>query len=174
VPVEGDIPAEEEEAPPELVGATDAPVPLEDAPTTVGVRVGEPAGPAADAAPGRRRRRRRTYLTLENVTGTTLGAGKYAVYVNLPDGADREERKARRAGRMSTFGVVEESRSDDEHSGSGITFSFDITDIVKRLEASGEWDASNVRVTIEPRKRREGDAAPGGGVQVGRVGVYVE
>jgi tyrosinase len=173
-PVDGDVSAEEEEVPPELVGATDAPVPLSDDVTTIGVSVGEPAGPSAEATRRRGGRRRRTYLTLENVTGSTLGAGKYVVYVNLPEGAGQDERKAHRAGRISTFGVVEESRSDDEHAGSGTTFSFDITGIVKRLEESGEWDAANVRVTIEPRRRREGDAPPAGDVQVGRVGVYVE
>jgi tyrosinase len=161
----------EEEIPPELVGTSDTKIPLGKKPTTVGVKLGPPKGPAArgagavDAEPSRR-----VYLTLENVTATTLGAGTYVIHINAPAGSDPRSNRDRRAGKISTFGLVEASRTDEVHSGSGATFSFEITDIVERLGADDDWDPAEIRVTITPK----GDDAggPEGAVYIGRVGVY--
>jgi tyrosinase len=152
-------------------------VPLTGAASEVGVDVSGPARPEAMAAP--ETGSRRVYLALENVVGTSLGAGLYAVYVNVPERADPGEFPDRRAGRFSTFGVMESSRSDDVHSGSGLTFSFEITDIVARLAASEDWDPARLRVTITPEgpqdaepEAMEAEETDAGGVRVGRVSVY--
>lgn len=160
-----------DEVAPELVGASKLETTLGDV-TTLSVSVGEPKRPQRGVRV-RGGRGRRIYLTLENVTATGIGAGKYVVFVNLPQDADPSQHRDRRAGRISTFGVAEESLSDEEHSGSGATYSFDITKIVELLKTEGEWDPDDVRVTILPRRTRgiEGDAAE---VRIGRVGVYTE
>lgn len=165
-----------DEVPPELVGASDEPVRLGGTPSVVAIPVTPAAPPsfgpelaAPPPAPSR------VYLTLEHVTGSDLGAGAYAVHVGVPDGADPAAYPDRYAGRISTFGVIESTRSDDVHSGSGLTFSFDVTEIVRRLEAAGEWDPANVRVTITPATGPAGPepaAVEASDVQVGRIGVY--
>lgn len=161
----------EDEITPELVGTSTTKIPLGRKPTTVGVKMARPKGPGArragavdEGAP------QRVYLTLENVTATSLGAGTYVVHVNVSQDDDPADHEDRRAGKISTFGLVEASRSDEDHSGSGATFSFEITDIVQRLEAADDWDAGNVQVTISPKRDDAGE--PDGVVHIGRVGVY--
>jgi tyrosinase len=154
--------------PPQLVGSSAEPVPLTDSANVVQIRVGSPMGPADRTA---RARSPRVYLALEKVTGSSLGAGSYAVHVNGSEDGDPAGLADRRAGRISMFGVMEASRRDNEHAGSGVTFAFDITDIVTRLEATSEWDPAQVHVTITP----ESEPAPGAesdAVQVGRIAVY--
>jgi tyrosinase len=162
-----------DEPKPELVGASDSPVPLGDSPSVVHVPATEPTGPTALRAPGPSGAglgARRVYLTLENVTGTGLGSGVYVVYVNVPEDQPASSFPERRAGQLSTFGVRETSQADDRHAGSGLTFSFDITDIARRLEQSGDWDPGLLRVTVTPADPER--APTGGGVQIGRVGLY--
>jgi tyrosinase len=155
------------ERPPELVGASEVPVPLSDSGATVRIMVGRPAARAMIAEGISAAPERRVFLTLENVTATDLGAGSYTVYVNAPD-ADVAAAEDRQVGRMSTFGLMEASRADDVHSGSGATYSFEITDLVRRLEEAGEWDPESLRVSVVPTDREAG----GGGVRIGRIGIY--
>jgi tyrosinase len=161
----------EEEIRPELVGASDTKIPLGEGPTVVGITTSRPrrpiTGPTVAADEGVPER---VYLTLENVTATSLGAGTYLIHVNVPEGSDPRSRPDRRVGKISTFGLMEASRSDDVHAGSGATFSFEITDIVRRLEAADDWDPDEIRVSITPRDADAGESARG--VEIGRVGVY--
>lgn len=157
----------ERRRPVKLAGATDRPVSLGAAPTATDIDV---------AAPARRRRGvaaspPRVYLKLENVTGSSLAAGAYNVYVNVPEGADPAEHEDHRAGRISLFGVIESSRAGDTHSGSGLTFSFEITELVHRLEAVGDWDPGRVRVVFVPVPDAAGQVYEGD-VTVGRVSVF--
>lgn len=156
--------------PPELIGATDEPVQLGRAVSEVQLPVRPPRRPLgidAPAAPSK------YYLALENVTGSGLGAGTYGVYVDLPEGASPTEYQDRRVGSISTFGVPERSRSDEANDGSGVTYPFDVTDIVRRLTDSGEWDPNALRVAIIPDEAEEADSdAEASDVQVGRIGLY--
>lgn len=154
------------EQPPELVGASDR-LRMDTGERTVRIatdsvveRLPRPESPGAPVE---------VALVLENVTGTDVRARYYSVHVNLPDGAAPAEHADRRAGGFSAFGIVEASRSDDKHSGSGLTFTFDITPIVGRLTAAGEWDPSIVQVTVTPEA---GDTADVGDVTIGRIGLY--
>ena len=160
----------EEEIPPELVGTSDTKIPLGKRPTTVGIKLGPPKGPSArGAAAIDEEPTRRVYLTLENVTATTLGAGTYVIHITTPAGTDPQSDRDRRVGKISTFGLVEASRTDEVHSGSGATFSFEITDIVERLEAANDWDPAQIRVSITPKGD---DGGQDGAVHIGRVGIY--
>ena len=162
--------AEEEPVPqdafPEMVGASEDSVPLAATPSDVEIPVEAPSGPALrESAAGAQPRK--VYLKVENVRGKEPGALGYLVYVNLPPGADPTTHEDRRVGQITMFGVREASESDEEHSGGGLTFSFDITGVVQRLEEAGEWDPQRLRVTFTPV-----GAARGGDVSAGRVSLF--
>jgi tyrosinase len=168
----GSLSAEERPVPeelfPEMVGASEDRVPLAAAPSEVEVAVEPPSGPAfMERAEGAQPRK--VYLKVENVRGKELAAPGYLVHVNLPPGADPAQYEDRHAGLVSMFGVMEASESDEEHSGSGLTFSFDITGIVQRLQETGDWDPQRLRVTFTPVGA---SAEQGGDVNVGRVSLF--
>jgi tyrosinase len=149
-------PPVDSEPPPELVGASEEPVLV--GPDGGRARVAvEPSTrpPRPEAAGGRR-----TFVTVENVTGEGLGAGVYAVLLG-----DRE------VGRFSTFGLPEASEVDTEHGGSGLTFSYDVTDLVSELEALGGGGVAELEVTVRPTRAV---AETVGDISVGRIGVYRE
>jgi len=159
---------EDEDLVPEMVGASEDRVPLGAEPTEAEVAVEPPSGPALREG-DEGERPRKIYLKVENVRGKELVAPKYFVYVNLPSGADPAEYEGRRAGQISMFGVPEASESDEEHSGSGSTFSFDITGVVQRLREAEDWDPRRLRVTFAPARV---EAEQGGDVSAGRVSLY--
>jgi tyrosinase len=167
--------AEEPPRIPEMVGATEQPIRLAGQPTTARVAVNAPTGPAraalaADAKP------RRVFLNLENITGKGSPKG-YSVYVNVPDGQTPQQREDLFAGVLPMFGVTEATRESEKHSGEGLHYTLDITDLVERLKAQNAWDPSKLHVTFvpddePPRKRMAAAAAPEPQFQVGRVSVY--
>ena len=169
-PEEEGEPATAERPPPELVGATDGPVPLSQGASVARVPVSAPTGPQGIRLTGHDRTRK-VFLRLENVTGSELSAGSYVVHVNVPEGADPADFEDREAGHVSMFGVIESSRTDEVHSGSGLTFAFDITDVVARLEATGEWDPERLQVRFTPVPDSAGEVYPGD-VSVGRISLY--
>jgi tyrosinase len=158
---------------PEMVGATNRPVQLGSAPSVTELSIGRPSGPvlesleAAGAAP-------QTYLNIENITGTGKPVS-YAVYLNVPDGEDPVQHRELFAGILPMFGLEEASQRDDQHSGSGLQYTLDISGVVRRLQAQGAWNPQTVRVTFVPRRAgtSPGLEAPERGIQVGRVAVYV-
>lgn len=169
--------AEREERPvpqdrfPEMVGASENRVSLTSQPTEVKVAINRPAGPSLLAEVEHHAQPRKVYLKIENVKGRELAAPSYRVYVNLPPGADPAAHEDRRAGQVSMFGVMEASDGNEEHSGSGLTFSFDITGLAQRLQAAGDWNPEQLRVTFAPT----GDeAAQDGDVSAGRVSLFYE
>ena len=164
---EGPVP-EDEDLVPEMVGASENRVSLTAEPTEVEVVVETPSGPALrERTEGARPHK--VYLKVENVSGKELVAPSYLVYVNLPPEADPAGYEDRRAGQVSMFGVLEASESDEEHSGSGLTFSFDITGVVQRLQEAGDWDPQRLRVTFTPSRV---GAEHGGDVSAGRVSLF--
>jgi len=152
----------------ELVGATGAPLPMRPEITTVEVPLRAPSGPAriADALDVTRPARR-VFLNLENITGQG-DPTNYSVYLNIPPGQSPAQHEELFVGSMPTFGVTEASNIQHPHGGSGLTHVLDITAVVDRLAAQGDWDAGKVRVSFLPRKPLK----PGAQVQVGRVSVY--
>jgi tyrosinase len=157
---------------PEMVGATDQPVTLTGEATTASLPVSRPTGPAVTgresaAAP------KRLFLNIENVTSAGQ-PDSYAVYVNLPPGADPEAHSELYAGLLPMFGVAESTDTEREHSGNGLHYSLEITDVVRVLEARSDWDPDEMRVTFVPERPSTGreTAAVGSPVQVGRVSLY--
>ena len=50
-----------------------------------------------------------------------------------------------------------------------MTFSFDITGVVQRLQEAGDWDPQRLRVTFTPARV---GAEQGGDVSAGRISLY--
>jgi tyrosinase len=166
----------EEERParpaPRLVGASDAPVPIGADSAAVDIGVEAPAGGMGldDAGVPER-----VYLVLQNVRATRLQQRMFTVYVGLEPGADPSEHANLRAGRFSTFGVIESSGETGNETGSGVTLTFDISAIVRLLESQGAWDPSALRVTVTPEAPL--DPGPLGldeesDLAIGQIGVF--
>lgn len=164
---------------PEMVGASSAPVTLSGAPTTARVALNAPQGPArlTLAATGEPRK---VYLNIENITSTGRTTS-YAVYLNPASQTDPHENKARLAGILPMFGVKEASDPNSEHGGSGLTYSLDVTNVVRELQAQGAWDPAHLNVTFAPRVQStektaatQSVARPKADIKVGRVSLYYQ
>lgn len=163
---------------PEMVGATTGPVALTGAPTTTRVTLNAPRGPAnLLAAEGKSPR---VFLNIEHITSTGRTTS-YAVYLNPPSETNPHEDKSRLAGILPMFGVAEASDPDSEHGGSGLTYSLEVTDIVKALQAKGQWDPAHLNVTFAPRAQSteetaatQGAPRPKPDIKVGRVSLYYQ
>lgn len=157
---------------PEMVGASEAPIVLTGEEATTRLAVSAPAGPAAlgvAAEPPT------VHLNIENVTGLESEA-TYAVYLNVPAGERPEDHPELFAGLLPMFGVPEATRGDATRPGDGLTFSLEITELVRRLEDGGQW-ANEVNVTFVPEgmpvARPAGVAPPPPApLTVGRVSLY--
>jgi tyrosinase len=162
--------------PPQVLGAADD------------VSLLSPVRVPVDLTPARRRRAapdaaepaggERAYLRVEGITGAEA-APLYSVYVNVPEGEDPADHPELRAGSVSTFGLEESSRTDDNHDGGGLTATFDITALRDRLAADGLWDEEHVDVSFSTHsptapggtERRERDLQAGSDVRARRVAI---
>jgi tyrosinase len=137
-----------EPLPPQVIGtAQDVPLATTEAvlvPLSEPADLGPALGEAEDADSSGR-----VYLRIEGVTGTA-GAPVYAIHLNVPEGEPPAEHPELRAGSFSTFGLVESSRRDDVHDGSGITSVYDITHVRDELERQGRWDPGKLEVSFTP------------------------
>jgi tyrosinase len=149
---------------PEMVGASEKPVSVAGAPATTSVLLSAPTGPArvalAASAP------KKAYLNIENVTGT--GATTYSVYLNLPAKSDHTKHEDLFAGLLPTFGVREATRRDERHSGSGLHFTLEVTDLIHRLSEQQNWDPKSLSVTFVPKSDEDEPVE----IHVGRVSLY--
>jgi tyrosinase len=165
--------AMERERIPEMVGATDKPITLSGQPETASLAVTPPTGPGLEAAAATPQR---VYLNIENITGEGAPTS-YAVYLNLPPGADPRRHRDHFAGVLPMFGVAEASETDRDHAGSGLHYSLEVGNVVRALQEKNAWDPKDVRVTFVPRHRGRTpasglEAASANPIQVGRVSVY--
>jgi tyrosinase len=152
---------------PEMVGATERPIKLSRAKATASLSISTPTGPARagfDALVASSHRR--AYLNIENVVGT--GVSTYRVYLNLPVDANPRDHEGLFAGVLPTFGVREASRRDKKHTGSGLHYSLEVTDIIRRLSQQKDWNPKSLRVTFVPK----GPDTEAADIQVGRVSLY--
>jgi len=159
---------------PEMVGATDKPVTLTGRPASASFTVNPPTGPARTLAAGGGTPR--IYLNVENITGPRHHTS-YSVYLNLPPAGEPNNHPELLAGSMPLFGVAQASQASDKHAGSGLHYAFEVSNIVRKLEAKGDWDPKNVRVTFVPdyelaRTESVGRPQATGAIQVGRISLY--
>jgi tyrosinase len=157
---------------PELAGASQIDISLAGGgPARVEVPLEHPALSTFSPTIGLAEDSPKLFLALENVRASNVGASAYEVHVGVPDDADPTDFPQLQAGRISTFGIIEATTSQEPESGSGRTYSFDISGLVETLKEEGRWDPSNLRVAITPVARDDEDASAGD-IKVGRVGVY--
>jgi tyrosinase len=166
--------------PPELVGATDAPLTLEGRAEQVAIPLSEPAGPAllaGESEPGR------VYVNVEGIKGKQNPGLSYAVYVNLPDDQDPDTAERHHVGNLSFFGIERAQDVDVDHPGGhGLRYVFDITELANELRQQGHWDPAQVTVSFDPigpqpppgQAEAAGAAAAVPPVQIGRVGIYYQ
>jgi tyrosinase len=166
--------------PPELVGATDAPLTLEGRAERVAIPLSEPAGPALLAG---EREPARVHLNVEGISGEVNPGLSYAVFVNLPDDADPSTAERHLVGNLSFFGIERaQDVAADHPGGHGLRYVFDITELANELREQGRWDPASVNVTFEPIRslpppgREEAGAVeePVPRVRIGRVGIYYQ
>jgi tyrosinase len=161
----------ESERVPEMIGGSDTGIPLSNSPTHAEISLSPPSGPARRLGGPETAESPNVYLKIENVSGRQLAGDAYAVYLNLPPGAKPGDHPERQAGSLSLFGVREATEIDEQHTGSGVTVSFNITAIARQLEEVGDWDPQHLRVTFSPISQTP--RADAGDVRVGRVSVYM-
>lgn len=151
--------------PAELAGATDRSIPLGAGKASARVAMAAPARASARraAAPGEGR----TFLNIENITGTGP-PGSYKIYVNVPEGEDPADHPAHFVGTLPLFGIGEQSSDEGTHGGSGLTIVREITELVKRLRRESDWDESNLDVEFVPLR----PVPEGSDVKIGRISVY--
>jgi hypothetical protein len=135
-------------------------------PFTLGVKAMHVSLPATKDSPLahiKHRPGKRYFLGIENLK-SEADSPAYAVYLNLPPDDDIAKSGQLFAGHMPMFGVREASRGKAGVPGTGLTYRFDVTDVLRRLAAQPKWDPARLRVSFLP-ERWEGLAA----VRVGRV-----
>jgi len=160
---------------PEMIGATTKKIALTGSAHSTSFKIIAPSGPAkararAAAAPPLGK----TFLQIEQVTSKESHT-TYEVFLNLPERPDAAVYREHRAGALHLFGVRHASRRSAEHSGTGLSFSLDITRLEAALKATGDWDDKSIRVTFLPRGP-EGEVdtsvAKHDPIKIGRVSLY--
>lgn len=141
----------------ELVGASKPAVSLSSGTTRTSVRLDRPGlktmarsfGPTAGAADA-------VFLVLENVTGTN-NANILSVYV-----------RNKFVGAVSLFGIRMASVQNGPHGGAGLTFKFDITNVVAELHLTNELNVEALDVQI----RTKNPLPQGSVLTIGRISIY--
>jgi len=159
----------------ELVGASTAPLQIQDGETHATVRLdaaalGKVSASLANVAQAKAATPPapdRVFLNLENVRGA-YDSPAFQVYVGLPDGANPADHPELNAGSIALFGVRKASLVDEEHGGQGLTYVLEITNIVDKLHLSGALNVGALDVRIVPARPVPADA----NVTIGRVSIF--
>ena len=154
--------------PAEMIGGSDAPVMLGGDQSTVDFALDGASGPAFDTgslggAP------QRMYLTIDNVTASAPPSTSYEVILDMGTPGDPTDDFV--VGLAGFFGVVEASSDEGNGAPHGLTFTYDITEVVDRLSARGLWDGDRARVSFRPVEDSEDDEATE--ISVGRVSIFL-
>ncbi len=151
---------------PEMVGATMTPTALTAETTTHRLRLFPASGPHMRKLGAAGAHFRKAYLHVENVRGEGPPAS-YHVYLNVPEpGAEAPEKFY--VGTVATFGLRRASIPTERHPGSGLHFTFDVTDVVNTLKAQNQWNPQELRVTFVPVRKPPADSS----IEVGRISLY--
>ena len=121
----------------------------------------ETAGAAGRPAPDR------IFLNLENVRGLN-DATAFSVYINVPEGEDPAQHPQLLAGSIALFGVRKATLVDGEQAGDGLTFVFEITQIIDAMHLAGALNVSQLRVRLVPIKPVP-EAAQ---ISIGRISIF--
>jgi tyrosinase len=168
-----------------LIGGTDQPVVLTGEAVHALVTIDDRATESLRADTKVAAHQHRAFLDVEDIEAERNPGVVYGVYVNLPDDATPADLAEHHVGNVALFGV-ERARNPrgDEH-GHGLRVSMEVTDLLDRLSASGNWqDGQHLDVvfrpiTLEPPPTHEGVAEevvdprhPDLPITIGRVSVH--
>ncbi|WP_400996594.1 tyrosinase family protein [Agromyces sp. GXQ0307] len=120
---------------------------------------------ADDAAAGAAEPPTRYFIRVEHVSVTRNSDRIYSLYLD-PDGDDPEA--ARFVATLPTFGAERADEPDSQH---GLSFTFEITEIVEDLIAAGTWNPSVARVTLRLGGEAS-DRSPDPELSIGSIDVF--
>lgn len=154
-PTRGPRAPRERRRPPRRIGAAEEPVRL--------------AGNAAEVefatdAP-QTRGDERFLVAVEHISAAELPNAEWGVYLQ-PTSGDPVL-----VGTLPLFGLRESLGPDAEHE---LSYQFDITALVQRLDAEGRWDASRFRATLAPVNAVPVDADPDPEVVIGTIALLIQ
>ena len=167
------------EQPPELVAATDQALELAGPPASVELSLPPSAAPRLEGVTASAESR--VFVNVEEIQAERDPGITYAAYLNLPGDADDAARERHWIGTIGFFGIEAMNDPDQPHDGApGMRQSFDVTDVVERLQQEGVWDPATVTVSFrpltspptgdEPTAEAEVEVPP---VRIGRVSIFV-
>jgi hypothetical protein len=142
------------------IATSPGPVALTAEPTRIVLRPVDAVDIAAALAqtPGRR-----FSLVLSGIAADQPPATGYLVFLNVPPGATPGPQDLGLAGPLSFFGVPPAS------GGSGRTVSFEISDVLARLQAAGRLD-DGLTITIAPAGKPKSESRP----TIARIALFAE
>ena len=135
--------------PPELVAASEEPLELVGTKASVPLTVPESAKPLLEVASVGTQQ---ALLSVEDIEAERDPGLVYAVYLNLPEGANDEERRLHHVGNVSLFGIQQLNDPDITHESGApaLRHTFVASDVIKSLSEQGLWDPASMEVTFEP------------------------
>ena len=129
--------------PPQLAGATEAPVVLVGEPASVSLTI--PARSRSLVAAAAADRTHQLFVGVEDIEAEQDPGLAYAVYLAGPGG------QRRHIGNLSFFGIHALNDPDRPHLGApGFRHTFDASGAVDSLRREGAFDAGSITVTFEP------------------------
>ena len=149
-----------------MMAATSDPFYLEQVPKHISLAVQEPRGPELMRTDARLRE---VILMIEHIK-CDQPAPAYTVYLNVPPGDEPAKHPELSVDEMSMFGLLEASTPDPNHPSDGLTYTFDVTGLYRRLALMPGWDAKNLRISFVP----PGWLRFNPKVKVGRVSLYFQ
>lgn len=154
-PNRGPAEPRERRRPPRRVGAADEPVRLQGDAATVEF--------ATDAP--QTRGDERFLVSVEHISADDLPNAEWGVYLQPTSGAPVL------VGTLPLFGLRESLNADAEHE---LSYLFDITDLVNRLDAEGRWQPELFRATLAPVNAVPEGAEPDPEVVIGTIALLIQ
>ena len=145
----------ERNRPPRRVGAVDEPVRLQGDATRVEFPTDAPATRGDE----------RFLVSVEHIRADDLPNAEWGVYLEPTSG------EAVLVGTLPLFGMRESLQGNSDHD---LSYLFDITDLVQRLDAEGRWDAERFRATLAPVNAVPVEAEPDPEVVIGTIALLIQ
>jgi tyrosinase len=170
------------DSPPEMVAASEQAFTLAGGSTSVGLTVPQVARARVASATTSGSR---ILLSVDDIKADANPGVVYGVYLDLPPGANVDQRREYHVGNVALFGIEKMNDPDvRQNCPPGFPHLFDATRVVNKLTEEGRWDPSAVTVTFQPIEplpppgqedtwQAESAAPDVPPVEVGRVGLFV-
>ena len=141
--------------PPQRVGAADEPVHLTGDSAEVAFPTDAPTTRAAQ----------RFLVSVEHIRADRLPSAEWGVFLQPTSG------EPELVGTLPLFGLLESQQPDADHE---LSYQFDITALVQRLDAEDRWDAARFRATLAPVNPIAEEAPPEPEVVIGTIALLIQ